>query len=99
MFYSTVLIILTINICMGLFFLGIKFYQIESNYVILVLLLNIFIISLTVIDQWMGQSFAGLIVIFTQFILWFGIGIKRSSKLLMGMSILGLVVSIISIII
>lgn len=99
MFYSIALIILTLNICIGLFFLGLKYYQIDSDYVMVVLLLNIFILSLVIINQWMGQSFAGLMVIFIQLIFWLSLGIRRSSKLLIGMALLGLVVSIISIII
>lgn len=91
----TFLIILSVIICIGLFLLGIKLYKIDFDYILMVLLLNIFILSLVIIHQLIDQTVVRLIIIFGQLLLWISFGIKRTNKLLVVMSLLILTVCIV----
>ena len=92
--YSIFILALLFIICLGTSYLGWRVYGIDSNYLSLALLLNILIISLIVVNQWVSQPLYGLIIIFAQLAVWIGLGIKYSNKLLIIISCLGLIVSV-----
>ncbi|MBM7543212.1 hypothetical protein [Amphibacillus cookii] len=93
------LLTLTVIISIGLFYLGYKIYQIPFQYVFAALLLNICIISITTVNQWFYSSSVAIIVIFLQLVIWLILSIKWKIKLVLSMSVVGIVVCLIAIII
>ncbi|WP_017472597.1 hypothetical protein [Amphibacillus jilinensis] len=93
------LLTLTVIISIGLFYVGYKIYQIAFQYVFAALLLNICIISITTVNQWFFSSSTALMVIFFQLAIWLVLSIKWKLKLVLSMSVVGIVVCLIAIII
>src|SRR5690625_3155741 len=92
---SITLLILALAICLTLSYFGAKVFLIDSTYISLALLLNIFLISLIVVNQCIPHSWIGLLIVFIQLFLWVVLGAKISNKWLMIIGIIGLVISLI----
>lgn len=95
---SITYLILALAICLTLSYFGAKVFLIDSTYISLALLLNIFLISLIVVNQWIPQAWIGLMIVFIQLVAWVVLGAKISNKWLMIMGILGLAISLIMLI-
>lgn len=93
------LLILALVMSLGLSYIAWKHYRIEENYIILVLLLNLLILSMIVINQWVTQSIIALGIIYLQLIIWIFLGVKLKNNWLLIIGILAMIISIIAFII
>ncbi len=96
---TTGLLFLALVMSLGLSFIAWKHYRIEENYIILVLLLNLLILSMIVINQWVTQSIIALGIIYLQLIIWIFLGVKLKNNWLLFIGILAMIISLIAFII
>lgn len=93
------LLFLALVMSLGLSYIAWKLYHIEFNYIILVLLLNLLILSMIVINQWVTHTVIALVMIYLQLIVWIFLGAKLKNKSLLIIGILGMLISMIAFII
>jgi len=96
---TTTLLISALVMSLGLSYIASKQYQIERKYTVLVLLLNLLILSMVAINQWVINATVTLVIIYLQLITWIALGIKTKNNWLLILGILGMIISIVAFII
>ncbi|SEN55813.1 hypothetical protein SAMN04488134_101355 [Amphibacillus marinus] len=77
-----------------LFFVGRNKADLLLAYRLTILLVNLFMVSLFIIDQWLVPYYLSIVIIFAQLTIWFYLAVRKKLRLLLVLSIIALSISV-----
>ncbi|WP_067836996.1 hypothetical protein [Amphibacillus sediminis] len=86
---SVIILLLALIMSIYLYRYQLVRVQVAKPYIILILLLNIFAITVYMVNRWVNHYYTLAFIVFLQLFIWLYLGIKQKNYWLIGLSIIG----------